>query len=85
MENMRKIIHPAKNYNDNVCVCVYVFVVHICGGCYVRAAWAAGSGDTVEAWRTQMVVVQAVARFMQECKEENWMLPVMYTSCLDLR
>ncbi|XP_045127999.1 PCI domain-containing protein 2-like isoform X1 [Portunus trituberculatus] len=52
---------------------------------HLRAAWAAGSGDTVEAWRTQMVVVQAVARFMQDCKEENWMLPVMYTSCLDLR
>ncbi|KAG0693649.1 PCI domain-containing protein 2 [Chionoecetes opilio] len=52
---------------------------------HLRATWAAGSGATVEAWRTQMVVVQAVARFMQECKEENWMLPVMYTSCLDLR
>lgn len=52
---------------------------------HLRATWAAGSGNTVEAWRTQMVVVQAVARFMQECKEENWMLPVMYTSCLDLR
>lgn len=32
-----------------------------------------------------MVVVQAVARFMQEYKEENWMLPVMYTACLDVR
>lgn len=50
-----------------------------------RAVWAAGSGDSVEAWRTQMVVVQAVARFMQEYKEENWMLPTMYTACLDLR
>ncbi|KAK7073186.1 PCI domain-containing protein 2 [Halocaridina rubra] len=52
---------------------------------HLRAVWAAGNGDCVEAWKTQMLVVQSVSRFMSEFKEENWMLPVMYTTCLDLR
>lgn len=52
---------------------------------FFRAVWAMSERNRVEAWRTQMVVVQAVSRFMTECKEENWMLPVMYTACLDLR
>ncbi|XP_045604612.1 PCI domain-containing protein 2 [Procambarus clarkii] len=64
--------------------CVDVSLCEVIAG-HLRAVWAAGSGDCVDAWKTQMVVVQAVSRFMQELKEENWMLPIMYSACLDLR
>ena len=36
-------------------------------------------------WKSQCSVVTAVARFMTESKEENWMLPLMNTACLELR
>lgn len=52
---------------------------------HLRVIWAISNSDPVEAWKSQTVVVQAVAKFMTEYKEENWMLPLMYTTCLDLR
>ncbi|KAK4318719.1 hypothetical protein Pmani_010291 [Petrolisthes manimaculis] len=64
--------------------CVDPSIAEVIAG-HLRAVWAIAERNRVEAWRIQMVVVQAVSRFMTECKEENWMLPVMYTACLDLR
>ncbi|KAF2350529.1 Proteasome component (PCI) domain [Trinorchestia longiramus] len=42
-------------------------------------------GKVLEIWKAQSSMVTAVARFMTESKEENWMLPLMNTVCLELR
>ncbi|KAA0185228.1 hypothetical protein HAZT_HAZT011682 [Hyalella azteca] len=42
-------------------------------------------GKVLEMWQAQCAMVTAVARFMTESKEENWMLPLMNTACLELR
>ena len=42
-------------------------------------------GKVLEMWEAQSAMVSAVARFMTESKEENWMLPLMNTVCLELR
>ncbi|KAL7630862.1 UNVERIFIED_CONTAM: hypothetical protein RMT77_018851 [Armadillidium vulgare] len=52
---------------------------------HLRTVWAAGKGDRIEAWKSQTVVVSAVSKFLTESKEENWMLPVMTVTSLDLR
>jgi len=38
-----------------------------------------------EAYKYQSICVQAVVKLLQAMKEENWCLPVMYVTCLDLR
>ncbi|XP_063232525.1 PCI domain-containing protein 2 [Bacillus rossius redtenbacheri] len=52
---------------------------------HLRCLWAVAKEDPVEASRCQMMVVQAFSKALQQQKEENWSLPVMYTVCLDLR
>ncbi|XP_047497572.1 PCI domain-containing protein 2-like [Penaeus chinensis] len=64
--------------------CIDQSLAEIVAG-HLRAVWAASSGDCVEAWKTQMIVVHSIARFLQEFKEEKWMLPMMNNACLDLR
>uniref|UniRef100_T1GPU0 PCI domain-containing protein n=1 Tax=Megaselia scalaris TaxID=36166 RepID=T1GPU0_MEGSC len=41
--------------------------------------------DYLEAYKSQSTCIQAVVRMLQQRKEENWCLPIMYTTCLDLR
>nr|CAD7200776.1 unnamed protein product [Timema douglasi] len=41
--------------------------------------------DPVEACRCQMILVTAFIKILQQQKDENWCLPVMYTVCLDVR
>lgn len=41
--------------------------------------------DYNEAYKYQTFCVQAVVKLLQAMKEENWCLPVMYVTCLDLR
>ena len=50
-----------------------------------RTIWAIAKADKVEAWKSQTLVVGAVARMLTELKDENWMLPVMNVTVLDLR
>lgn len=39
----------------------------------------------MEAYEQQSACVAAVVRLLQSQKEENWSLPLMYSTCLDLR
>ncbi|CRK98791.1 CLUMA_CG012121, isoform A [Clunio marinus] len=41
--------------------------------------------DYDEAYKYQSACVQAVVKMLQALKEENWCLPIMYVTCLDLR
>lgn len=41
--------------------------------------------DVHEAYKQQTACVQGVVKLLQALKEENWCLPIMYSSCLDLR
>uniref|UniRef100_A0A1A9V0K1 PCI domain-containing protein 2 homolog n=1 Tax=Glossina austeni TaxID=7395 RepID=A0A1A9V0K1_GLOAU len=41
--------------------------------------------DFLLAYRHQSQCVQSVVKMLQQLKEENWCLPIMYTVCLDLR
>lgn len=41
--------------------------------------------EYMEAYKTQSQCVQAVVKMLQLLKEENWCLPIMYRTCLDLR
>jgi len=43
------------------------------------------AGAVVEMWQAQCGVVTAVARFMTDNKDQNWMLPLMNTAVLELR
>lgn len=38
-----------------------------------------------EAYKSQTTCVTAVVKLLNQMKEENWCLPVMYVTCLDLR
>ncbi|KAG5684489.1 hypothetical protein PVAND_013720 [Polypedilum vanderplanki] len=38
-----------------------------------------------DAYKCQMACVQAVVKLLEAIKEENWCLPIMYVTCLDLR
>ncbi|XP_017768757.1 PREDICTED: PCI domain-containing protein 2 [Nicrophorus vespilloides] len=42
-------------------------------------------GSFTYAYKQQSVLVQNLTKIIQTQKEENWFLPVMYTTCLDLR
>jgi len=39
----------------------------------------------LEMWKAQCAMVTAVSRFLTEYKDQNWMLPMMNTACLELR
>ncbi|TMW44117.1 hypothetical protein DOY81_010803 [Sarcophaga bullata] len=41
--------------------------------------------DFMQAYKHQSQCIQSVVKMLQQLKEENWCLPVMYTVCLDLR
>lgn len=41
--------------------------------------------DYAEANRCQTMVVQSFTKLLQSQKDENWLLPLMYTVCLDMR
>lgn len=41
--------------------------------------------DFMQAYKHQSQCIQSVVKMLQQLKEENWCLPVMYTACLDLR
>lgn len=41
--------------------------------------------DYDEAYKCQSECVQAVVKLLQAIKEENWVLPIMFVTCLDLR
>lgn len=43
------------------------------------------SCDLMEAYKNQVQCIQSVVKMLQQLKEENWCLPIMYTICLDLR
>jgi len=52
---------------------------------HLRACWAVGSHDFVEAYRAQNIVVQSFTRIFGLQKEENWGLTIMFAVTLDLR
>lgn len=41
--------------------------------------------DYNEAYKCQSMCVQAVVKLLQVMKDENWCLPIMYVTCLELR
>lgn len=41
--------------------------------------------DYLEAYSHQSQFVVGIVRILQNQKEQNWCLPLMYTVCLDLR
>lgn len=41
--------------------------------------------EFLDAYKEQAILVQVFTKILQSLKEENWALPIMYTSCLDLR
>lgn len=52
---------------------------------HIRCIYALSEGDARLAYKEQDNVVQVFIRIFQYYKEENWLLPVMNTLCLDLR
>lgn len=52
---------------------------------HFKCIQALHSGDFREAYQRQSTLTQTLIKILQVQKEENWMLPVMYTTCLDLR
>jgi len=52
---------------------------------HIRGCWAWDSGDMMEAYKCQSIVVSSFAKLLGSQKDDNWLLPVMYVVCLDLR
>lgn len=52
---------------------------------HLRAAKDAADGRFVEAYDSQVLVVQNFCKLLSSQKDENWPLPMMYVVCLDLR
>ncbi|TGZ71358.1 hypothetical protein CRM22_002678 [Opisthorchis felineus] len=52
---------------------------------HMRCVWAMRKQDFEEAYACQVVLVKTVARILIEIKEENWMLPVVLATAIDLR
>ncbi|XP_041970236.1 PCI domain-containing protein 2 homolog [Aricia agestis] len=53
--------------------------------CHLLCLKALHMYDYMEAYNSQSHCVTAVVKLLQNQKEENWCLPLMYTVCLDLR
>jgi len=52
---------------------------------HLKVVSACKRGSKLEMWKSQCGVVTGVSRFMTESKDQNWMLPLMNTACLELR
>ncbi|XP_026469154.1 PCI domain-containing protein 2 homolog [Ctenocephalides felis] len=52
---------------------------------HLKSATLLGQGNIQAAYNTQSTMTTAFTKMLQAQKEENWMLPMMYTICLDLR
>jgi len=52
---------------------------------HVRGCWAWDKGDMLEAYKCQSIVVSSFAKLLGSQRDDNWLLPVMYVVCLDLR
>jgi len=52
---------------------------------HLRGCWAAGKSDWGEAFKCQEIVVSCTAKLLGSMKDDNSVLPVMYSTCLDLR
>lgn len=53
--------------------------------CHLKAVSAMNKSDPFSMYNYQSSAVQCLAKILQMQKEENWMLPVMNTMCLELR
>ncbi|XP_023940759.1 PCI domain-containing protein 2 homolog [Bicyclus anynana] len=53
--------------------------------CHLLCVKALHEKEYLEAYSHQRQCVVAVVRILQNQKEQNWCLPLMYTACLDLR
>jgi len=42
-------------------------------------------GRILDMWKSQCAMTLAMSRFMSDSKDQNWMLPLMNTVCLELR
>lgn len=52
---------------------------------HLRACWAIGNADFIEAHKCQSFVTTAFTKIFQNQKDENWGLPIMFAVTLDLR
>lgn len=52
---------------------------------HIKCVYYLSNKDYLEAYQQQSNVTQILTKILQTQKEENWMLPLMYTVCLDLR
>lgn len=52
---------------------------------HLKCMYAVSQGNFLQAYQHQSNLTQNLTKVIQAQKEENWFLPMMYTSCLDLR
>jgi len=52
---------------------------------HLRCCWAVSNHDFIEAYSCQSIVVQAFSKLFQSQKDENWALPILFATTLDLR
>lgn len=52
---------------------------------HLKCLYYIGKGDFLVAYQQQSTLVQSFAKILQNQKEENWALPIMYVICSDLR
>ncbi|CAH8529418.1 unnamed protein product [Dicrocoelium dendriticum] len=52
---------------------------------HMRCIWAMRKQDFEEAYACQVIVVKTISKILTELKEENWMLPVVLATAIDLR
>lgn len=64
------------------CIGVYTVLNYIC---LHRCIKDLKKKDYNSAYESQSIVVQTLTRTFQNLKDENWLLPVINTVCLDLR
>lgn len=52
---------------------------------HLRAVWAVCNNNYSEAYMAQVALVQNFCKFLGNQKDDNWMIPALFTVCLDLR
>ncbi|CAL8109193.1 unnamed protein product [Calicophoron daubneyi] len=52
---------------------------------HMRCIWAMRRRDFEEAYACQVIIVKTVAKILTEMREENWVLPVVLATAIDLR
>lgn len=52
---------------------------------HMRCIWAMRKQDFEEAYACQVIVVKTISKILTELREENWMLPVVLATAIDLR